>query len=153
MNLTYRATVNDHWALWARLGYDRVDVIVFGAFFAFLTHSPIHAKWVSVRKEELKIVENYLILFFNVDDDFESVDFAENIEPNDLAPSERAENIDLIERPDSDLNEASEIVSDMLSLRFRFWRGVAIINGSAWGSSGPIDFRAVKRTVINVWTL
>ena len=61
----------------------------------------------------------YLILFFNVDDDFESVDFAENIEPNDLAPSDRAENIDLIDRPDSDLNEASEIVSAM-SLRFRF---------------------------------
>ena len=61
-----------------------------------------------------------MILFFNVDDDFESVDFAENIEPNDLAPSDRAENIDLIERPDSDLNEANEIVSDILSRFFRF---------------------------------
>ena len=35
-----------------------------------------------------------------VDDDFEFVDFAENIEPNDLAPSERADNIALINRRD-----------------------------------------------------
>ena len=82
-------------------------------------------------------------MFFNVDDDFESVDFAENIEPNDFAPSERAENIDFIDRPDSDLNEASEIVSAMLS-RFRFWRGEAIMSGSAWGNSGPIDLRAER---------
>ena len=85
--------------------------------------------------------ESYLILFLSIDEDFESVDFAENIEPNDFAPRDLAENIDLIDRPDSDLNEANEIVSAMLS-RLRFWRGEAIISGSACGNSGPIDFRA-----------
>ena len=64
-------------------------------------------------------VESYLILFLSIDEDFESVDFAENIEPNDFAPRDLAENIDLIDRPDSDLNEAKEIVSAMLS-RLRF---------------------------------
>ena len=61
---------------------------------------------------------SHLILFLRVDDDFESVDLAENIEPKDFAPRDLAENIDLIERPDSDLNEANEIVS--MSRDFRF---------------------------------
>ena len=52
-----------------------------------------------------------LILFLRADEDLESFDVAENIEPKDLAPRDRAENIDFIERPDSDLNEANEIVS------------------------------------------
>ena len=54
---------------------------------------------------------SYLILFFRADDDLESFEVAENIEPNDFAPSDRAENIDFIDRPDSDLKEANEIVS------------------------------------------
>lgn len=89
----------------------------------------------------------------SIDEDFESVDFAENIEPNDFAPRDLAENIDLIDRPDSDLNEANEIVSAMLS-RLRFWRGEAIIRGSACGNSGPIDFRAFQcfLSVLRIWS-
>ena len=56
-------------------------------------------------------LDSYLILFFSAEDDLESLEVAENIEPNDFAPRERAENIDLIDRPDSDLNDANDIVS------------------------------------------
>ena len=59
----------------------------------------------------VKKIGSYLILFLSADDDLESFEVAENIEPNDFAPSDRAENIDFMERPDSDLNEANEIVS------------------------------------------
>ena len=66
---------------------------------------------------------SYLILFFRADDDLESFEVAENIEPNDFAPSDRAENIDFIDRPDSDLKEANEIVSPAIEPRvfYRFW--------------------------------
>ena len=64
----------------------------------------------------MKIV-SYLILFLRADDDLESFEVAENIEPNDFAPSDRAENIDFIDRPDSDLKEANEIVSPAMEPR------------------------------------
>mgnify|MGYP003336652819 CR=1 FL=1 len=41
-----------------------------------------------------------LILFLRAEDDFESFEVAENIDPNDFAPSDLAENIDLIEEAD-----------------------------------------------------
>ena len=67
-----------------------------------------------------------MILFLSADEDYESFDVAENIEPNDLAPIERAENMERIERPDSDLNEASDIVSPAMDpSRFRRVIGVA----------------------------
>ena len=90
-----------------------------------------------------------MILFLRAEEDFESLEVAENIEPNDLAPSDRAENIDFIDRPDSDLNEANEIVSPDIEPRdfrllptlaylkrvpvrsLRFCLGEAIISGSA----------------------
>ena len=56
-------------------------------------------------------MSTHFILFFRADEDFESFDTPENIEPNDFAPRDLAENIDLIDLPDSDLNEANEIVS------------------------------------------
>lgn len=64
-----------------------------------------------------------MILFLRADDDLESFEVAENIEPNDFAPSDRAENIDFIDRPDSDLKEANEIVSPAMEPRIlsRFW--------------------------------
>lgn len=79
-----------------------------------------------------RILRYMLILFLSADDDFESFEVAENIEPNDLAPIDRAENIERIERPDSDLNEASDIVSPAIDpSRFRRVIGVAIMSGSA----------------------
>jgi len=81
-----------------------------------------------------------LILFLSADDDFESFEVAENMEPNDLAPIDLAENIERIERPDSDLNEASDIVSPAIDpSRFLRVIGVAIMRGSACGRSGPMD--------------
>ena len=65
---------------------------------------------------------SYLILFLSADDDLESFEVAENIEPNDFAPSDRAENIDFMERPDSDLNEANEIVSPAIEPRILYIR-------------------------------
>ena len=103
-----------------------MDIIIFCTFLSLLSHSAIHTKLrVRVRTTGRSnkfyefFAESYLILFLSIDEDFESVDFAENMEPNDFAPRDLAENIDLIDRPDSDLNEANEIVSAMLS-RLRF---------------------------------
>ena len=156
-----------------------MGIVVF-SLLSFLSHTTVHTEnnheislskrcYHDIRVKKSQIV-SYFILFFRADDDFESFDVAENIEPNDFAPSDRAENIDLIDRPDSDLNEANEIVSPaiepentlydfmrmtrrhiddhmihdiLIPSRFRLCRGDAIISGSACGSSGPIDRRAV----------
>lgn len=66
-----------------------------------------------------------LILFLSAEEDFESFEVAENIEPNDFAPIDRAENIDRIDRPDSDLKEASDIVSPAMDPS-RFLRVIGV---------------------------
>ena len=66
--------------------------------------------------------------------DLESFEAWLNIDPSDLAPIDLAENIDLIDFPDSDLKEESDIVSAVIepSLLRRLVVGVAIIKGSAF---------------------
>ena len=66
--------------------------------------------------------------------DFESFEAWLNIDPSDLAPIDRAENIDRIDFPDSDLKEESDIVSAVIepSRLRRLVVGVAIIKGSAF---------------------